>query len=169
MNQEEEDCKWCFVTWATHNSRVSERMVQFNPPEFMEGLEPVVFGYHSQLIVASLIVEAARKYNLEVLTFNVLPDHVHLLTRVSSDTELTDKIENLKGYTAQEIRSKSNTKAKIWASKFSSQWITDYDHLEKVIRYIKLNHLKHSASWGRDFLCGFGLELGEILNSLDKP
>ncbi len=167
MSQEEVSQSWCFVTWATYNSRVSESMVEFNPPEFTKDVEPIVFGYQSQLVVARLVVEAIEKHDLSVHTFNVLPDHVHMLVKVSSDEELAEKIGSIKGYIANQIRKKSNTTSKIWASKFHRQWIKDNGDLEKIVRYIKLNHIKHSATWGRDYLCGFGPELTEIVKNLN--
>jgi len=164
----EKEDHWCFVTSVTHNSRVSERMVQFIPSEFIEGLEPIIFGYNSQLIVAELIVIASKKYDLDVLTFNVLPDHVHMLVKVSSKDELSHKIGNVKGFISHEVRQQSKMDTKIWAQKFNRQWIKDDKHLENVVRYIDKNHLKHVKSWGRDFLCGYGSELRQIIEILGK-
>ena len=161
-----ESTQYCFVTWVTRNSRVSERMVEFNPSEFIEGLEPIVFGYQSQLIVAELIVDAAKRYELDVQTFNVLPDHIHMLVRVATEEELSQKIGNIKGYVAHQVRLQSKMETKIWAQKFNRQWIQDEKHLANVIRYIDKNHLKHVKSWGREFLCGYGTELRGIVGLL---
>ena len=157
---------YCFVTWVTHNSRVSERMVSYNPPDFIEGLRPVVFNYKDQIRVAELIVQGAIKYHLSIITFNVLPDHVHALVSIDSDDELASKIGNIKGYVAHMIRKEQGLSRRIWARKFNRKWIKDDMHYVNVIDYINQNHIKHEQSWGEKMLCGYGEELGELLQKL---
>ena len=166
MQEQELEYHWCFVTWATYNSRVSERMIEFLPPEYIEGLDPIVFGYDSQLKVSELIIEAVKRYELHIHTLQVLPDHVHMLVKVESEKELEVKIGNVKGFTAHEIRRQTGTQTKVWATKFHCEWVEDEKHFQNVVRYIDKNHLKHVGSWGKDFLSGYGPEIKDILKSL---
>src|SRR5690349_8490662 len=75
-----------FVTFVTHNSRVSERMVTFG----VQAGNPVVFGPEEQIQVAELIAEACRKYAVPVVAWNVLPDHVHMIIGAEDDATLTE-------------------------------------------------------------------------------
>ena len=156
----------CFVTWVTHNSRVSERMVEFLPPGFIKSKKSFILNYKLQLRVAHLIALSSEKYKLPIVTFNVLPDHVHMLVVVKNEEELALKIGNLKGFSAHILRKENHIKSKIWARKFNRKWIKDTRSLYSVINYIDENHHKHEKSWGRHFICGFGAELRKIVESV---
>ncbi len=164
-----ENSEYCFVTWVTHNSRISQRMEQFLPSNYIKKLSPVILNMEDQLLIAKLIAESCSLYKLSTITFNILPDHVHGLFRVESEEELILKIGRIKGYTAHTFRKEKKLKSRLWARKFNRDWIVDDDHLNSVINYIDLNHLKHEKSWGREFLCGFHSELRNIVRSVSTP
>ena len=161
-----ETLEFCFVTWVTHNSRVSERMVEFLPPDFIKGLDPVILNCDDQIFVAQLIAECISKYELPTVTFNVLPDHVHALFAVKSEKELELKVGNSKGYSSHVFRKEKILEPRLWARKFNRNWIKSDEHLGNVIAYINENHIKHQESWGKDFLCGFRPELSKIVEAV---
>jgi len=141
-------------------------MVSYNPPQYISGLKPTVLSYKDQVRVAELIFEGVIKYDISMITFNVLPDHVHALVQVESEEDLALKIGNIKGNIAHVIRKEQAISGRLWARKFHRQLIKDDRHYGNVIDYIDQNHLKHAESWGKDMLCGFGKELKEILGKL---
>jgi hypothetical protein len=88
----EEKRLW-FITFVTHNSRISERMVVYG----VEKGEPLIFSAEDQLFIAEKIAEAIKRYGLFVITFNVLPDHIHLVILAKTEKELGEYIRKIKG------------------------------------------------------------------------
>lgn len=151
-----------FVTWVTHNSRLSERMVTFLPEQFIKGMKPLIFKKNDQIRIAQIIEDGIQRYSLSTVTFNVLPDHVHMVVIVESEEELRMKIGNIKGYTAHVLRKETGIVSRVWAQKFHRVIVNDARHLENVINYTKNNHVKHEPGWGMKNLCGFFDELDGI-------
>jgi len=87
----------CFVTWVTHNSRVSERMVQVLPEEFIEDMKPYILTYAQQVRVAKVIAASTERYGFKTLTFNVLPDHVHLVLIIKDVEQFPTVVGNAFG------------------------------------------------------------------------
>ncbi len=143
------------VTWVTHNSRVSDRMVTFLPSDFVKGLQPLVFSLSDQKFLVEAICESIGKYGIRCLTFNVLPDHIHMVILSQDYADLIDNIRKIKGYTSHLFRKKNNYENRVWARKFNRVLVENENHLANVISYTKLNHLKHEGSWGREHLVGF--------------
>ena len=143
------------VTWVTHNSRVSDRMVTFLPPEFIKGLKPLVLSLADQKFMVEAIGDCIIKYDIKCLVFNVLPDHVHMVLFSKDEDGLADMVRKIKGYTSHLFRKKRTFENRVWARKFNRVFIEDDGHLANVINYAKLNHIKHEKSWGRANLVGF--------------
>jgi hypothetical protein len=93
----EEKRLW-FITFVTHNSRISERMVSYG----VETGEPLIFSAEDQLFIAEKIAEAIKRYSLSVITFNVLPDHIHLVILAKTEKGLGEYIRKIKGFTSFE-------------------------------------------------------------------
>lgn len=153
---------FCLVTWATHNSRVSERMVTYLPPDFIKGMKGLILDVEKQLLTTQAIAEGITKYDLPTLTYNVLPDHVHMIAAIRTEEELAMKIGNIKGYASHILRKKCGIKSKVWAQKFHRSWLNDQSHFDRAAPYVTNNHLKHESSWGEHFLCGYTKEFEAI-------
>lgn len=157
--------EYYFVTFATVKSRISDRMVKFNTPSFIRNLEPLIFEQNDIEKMMELFKEAFKRYEMDVVCFNILPDHVHLLLKVKDEKELTTQIKNLKGYTSfsyQRYKEWEKEAQKVWAQKFHRKRISKVGNsIEKVTNYIKNNHYKHEARWGE--------EMSEFIESLQNP
>jgi len=98
-----------------------------------------------------------KKYR--VLALNVLQDHVHLLL-AAEEEEVTKIIDDLKGYSSYTFnRIQEKTTAddaaggltpdsrknirKRWARKYNTDLVADSSQVEKVMKEIQHNHLKH--------------------------
>lgn len=138
--------KLWFVTFVTHNSRISERMVTYG----VEVDEPGIFSAEDQIFIAEKISEAARRYEVVIAAFNVLPDHVHMLVVTETEKELSEKIRKIKGFSSHEYqRSRNWEKGQhIWAQKFNRQLIEDENALVEILEYVWNNHIKHAERWG---------------------
>ncbi len=136
------------VTWATRNSRISERMILAR----VKLENPVMLTDEMRNIVVESIKLKTQEESLEIYALNVLMDHVHILIQ-SSETELEEIIRKLKGYSSYQISkelsfssSGGGKQSRIWAKSFSKTLIRDNNHLKKSIIYIKNNHLKHDVT-----------------------
>ena len=147
-------------------------MVDFLPSDFITGLRPVILSLANQIRIAELIAEGILKYNIQAFSFNVLPDHIHIVVAVTDETELSSLIGQLKGYTSFMFNKENAVKTKLWAQKFNRVLVENDNHLSNVTEYTKSNHLKHEQSWGKENLIGFSDVLDELNNkvclSIDK-
>jgi REP element-mobilizing transposase RayT len=144
-----------FVTFVTHNSRVSERMVTFG----IQSGEPLIFSSEDQDFIKEIIFEECKKEDIVVLAMNVLPDHVHMVIAATDETNLTEKIRKIKGYSShafQRSREWPKGTEHVWAQKFNSRLIKNDEELAAVINYIQYNHLKHAERWGDEEIVNKG-------------
>jgi len=116
--------------------------------------EPVIFSPEDQCFIAEKIAEASKRYDLELLAFNVLPDHVHLVIAAETEKDLNEYIRKIKGYSSFEFqRSRGWEKGQhVWAQKFHRQPITDDAALTEILNYVWNNHLKHIERWGNELI-----------------
>ena len=133
------------ITWVTHNSRVSERMVEVKAKHG----KPVIMDQETQSVVVDAIIEKAEEMNIPIMAMNILSDHVHILLACREDG-LEKIVQGLKGYSSYQVgrRLKSSVadggrQQTLWAKHFSDTHIRGDEHLRNAIGYITNNHLKH--------------------------
>ena len=141
----EENLQAIHVTWATHNSRISERMIRTH----VKVGEPVWMTNEMRNLTVEVLEKKIIELELRVLALNVLGDHVHLLLVCNPD-KLEDIIRQLKGFSSfrlcRELKlsvAGDGKQNKLWASGFSDTKIRDEHHLSETISYIENNHIKH--------------------------
>jgi len=116
--------------------------------------EPVIFSEEDRIFIAERLVEAGERYGISIITFNVLPDHVHLIVSAENEKELGEKIRKMKGFSSFEFQTSHNWEKgqTVWAQKFNRQAINEESDLINIIEYIENNHLKHSEIWGQKII-----------------
>jgi len=140
-----------FVTFVTHNSRVSERMVQFGVTDPQgKGLQPLVLTPEEQIAVAESLFDTARRHGFAFAALNVLPDHVHAMLPAADQKTLAARVRMLKIFSAQAINERrQRTKgAHVWAQKFNRKHIETENDAARIYDYINQNQLKHQETWG---------------------
>ncbi len=139
------------ITWVTHDTRTSERMIKYKVRERRATGEmhidrSVYLDNNDALkvteIISSIVVE--DKYNC--LAYNIFVDHIHILL-VCEEEELPNIVRKLKGKSAQKFKehlgiSKDET-YHLWAQKFDQKLIESHQQLNNTIEYIKNNREKH--------------------------
>jgi REP element-mobilizing transposase RayT len=140
-NYKEKNLKAYHITWVTHNTRVSERMVYYN----IKKGKPVILSEKDEIEIAKILSEIIIEDNLRVAEFNICRDHIHLLL-VCEEKNIINIIRKIKGKITQIYKKKNkiNKSFSLWAQKFS---ITDIENDEKflnIIEYIKNNRKKHN-------------------------
>jgi REP element-mobilizing transposase RayT len=128
------------VTWSTHNSRVSERMVTYRvkrgePMLLDDALEQEITGYIAQVV---------KENKLQVLAYNICQDHVHMIL-VCAEGELSKHVSKLKGKSAFLFKKARDITDPIhlWGQKFHAEEIKSEIQLEKTVSYVNSNREKH--------------------------
>ncbi|OEJ99141.1 hypothetical protein A8C32_08175 [Flavivirga aquatica] len=143
-----------FVTFATAKSRISDRMVKYNSREFIKNLDALTFQGEDLKKMFNLFQEAFKKYEMEVLCFNILPDHIHVMLKAKDEKDLNLQIQKLKGFTSfkyQRYKEWEKGAQHVWVQKFNRKKISKTDgSIDRVTHYIRNNHYKHQERWGEE-------------------
>ena len=142
---------WYFVTFVTYNSRISERMIQYNSFEFIKELKPLIFSYTERILITEIILDQCNKYQIKVAGINVLPDHVHMVIAASDIEDLNNKVKLIKGgssFLFKRTLSYKKNSPRIWATSYHLEVHKTEIDLRNILHYINNNHFKHSIRWG---------------------
>jgi REP element-mobilizing transposase RayT len=134
------------VTWSTHNSRVSERMVTYR----VKRGEPILLDDALELEVTSYIAQIVKENTMKVLAYNICQDHVHMIL-VCTEDELSEHVSKLKGKSAFLFKKARDITDPIhlWGQKFHAEEIKTEVQLEKTMNYVNSNREKHSLPVGK--------------------
>lgn len=78
----------------------------------------------------------------QLLAWVLMPDHMHLLVRISSKNSLQAVVQKLKSNTAREIKSFDFELGQVWASAFHDRALRKDEDIRLVARYIVLNPVR---------------------------
>lgn len=148
---EEKNKKIWHVTTVMHDTRTSQRMIDYKVRERRADGEmhvdrSIFLNDEESLklteIISNIIIE--NKFNC--LAYNVCGDHVHLIL-VCEEEELPEIVRKLKGKSAQKFKEYKGIPKEdtfhLWAQKFNSKEITGDEQLSSTINYIATNREKH--------------------------
>ena len=149
------------VVLTLHNSRVSDRMLQY---QVQKG-RPLRLRFEQEIILSKIIGSIITENQYRCVAFNICRDHVHLLLVCKYD-ELSKAIQKLKAMSSK-LFNKSGAisadqidyhKNHLWSQKYYRATLDDWqfaklstkpgevyqsDHLLNSIRYIQNNRRKH--------------------------
>lgn len=130
------------ITWVTHNSRTSQRMID---NKVQKG-DAICLNEKAELNITETINNIVAEDKLNVLAYNICADHVHILL-VCEDDELSNIVRKLKGKSSQKLKEHlqipKEEKFTLWAQKYSNTYIDNEKKLWNTIEYIKTNRIKH--------------------------
>lgn len=131
------------ITWLTHNSRVSDRMVRYRG---CRG-PAVILSAEEEIEITSYIRDIVVEDQIIILAYNICRNHVHLLL-ICRKKERDNVVRKLKGKTTQLYKNARGIKTELhlWAQKYGCQDIEDEDYLYGVVHYIRHNREKHGLS-----------------------
>lgn len=154
----EKNKKAFHITTAVHDSRTSQRMIDFKVREKRDlGTNPYpnisYFTEEDEFVITQTIANIVKDDHLNVLAYNICADHIHLLL-VCEEENVPIIMQRIKGKTARAHNSnkginplvqKENEKSvPLWTQKFGCKEITAEAHLFTAIDYIKHNRSKHN-------------------------
>ena len=92
-------------------------------------------------LYCDLLQKSCKKYEVTLLAYCLMPNHVHLVVVPSSESSLSLAIGEVhKSYTKQ-INLRMNWKGHLWQGRFFSAPMDD-DYFDKCVRYIELNPVR---------------------------
>ncbi len=169
---EEKEKKAWHITTATHDSRTSQRMIDYKVRELRDnGMRPKAEGIwlepEDEMLITQTIAEIVKEDNLNVMAYNICGDHIHVLL-VCEEEEVSKIMQKIKAKTSRAVNIHkgitttrehsesditrehaplSNTRGKkqnsLWTQKFGCKEINDDKHLWNTVEYIQNNREKH--------------------------
>lgn len=130
------------ITWATHNSRISDRMI-----EYKKGREePLLLDDESELFITMVIARIIYKKRLRVHAYNICRDHIHIIIECK-EYEIPGIIRLIKGKTSQRYKEycgiAPDVKYHLWTQKYGKGKIFSDEHYHYSVRYVTSNRFKH--------------------------
>ena len=86
--------------------------------------------------------DARRRVPVDVLSYCLMPNHVHLVLRPHADTGLGRYMQWLLTAHARRYHKHHHTDGHVWQGRFKAFPIQDDDHLATVLRYVERNALR---------------------------
>ena len=130
------------ITWVTHNSRVSQRMIDYN----VEKEQGVRLNDKAEIKITEIINNIVCEKNITVYAYNICGDHVHMLIECE-ENEISNVVRQIKGKSSQLYKAYLGKQAQdsfhLWAQKFNKWLVQSEDQLRSVVLYIVHNREKH--------------------------
>ncbi len=130
------------LTWVTHNSRTSQRMID---NKVKKG-DAFLLDNENEVVISKAIAGIVKEDDLNVMAYNICTDHVHMLL-VCEDKEVPNIVRKLKGKSSQILKEQlqipKEEQFTLWAQKYSNTHIDNVDQLWNTVEYIKTNREKH--------------------------
>ncbi len=79
---------------------------------------------------------------IEVLFAILMPDHAHLIFKLTGDRKLSEVIKSLKQFTGRKIKEKMKTEENIWQKGFYDHAIRKDENLTEIMRYCLFNPVR---------------------------
>ncbi len=150
------------LTWVTHNSRVSERMVTFG----VKRGEPVLLSELQEQDLTRHLGEIVAEDKLKVLAYAICRDHVHTVL-VCEPEERDNIVRKLKGKSTYRFKQQHGITEplNLWAQKYHAQPITTDAQLHNTMHYVTHNRDKHQFPENK----GVQPLVAAMLTSPDSP
>jgi REP element-mobilizing transposase RayT len=102
---------------------------------------PLLIGVVAQHFIEHLL-QWQRESGFTLLSFVVMPDHVHLLGILTGQSRLSDVVRRLKGRTGRALNRLLGRSGPFWQSAFYDHALRAEESVEKIARYIEENPVR---------------------------
>lgn len=95
--------------------------------------------------VATIVENSVRFYDAEryrLISWVIMPNHVHLLMRPMEKEHLSDILHSIKSYTAQDANKLLGRSGQFWQHESFDRYIRNQNHFDNVVEYIEQNPVK---------------------------
>jgi hypothetical protein len=130
------------VTTAIHDSRTSQRMIDYTVREMRAVTRghaplsnPIPLTEEDEIIITKTISEIVKEDKLNVLAYNICRDHLHILLVCEAES-LDNIVRKLKGKASQKLKEfleiPKEYEFKLWTQKFGHKEITNNEQLNEI-------------------------------------
>ena len=131
------------ITWVTHNSRISERMIEYK----IKTGEKIILNLDDRKLIAKILKDLIKEFEIKILVYNVLSDHIHIVVGCMENEVpiLTRKLKSKSTYLYKKSKN-IDVKFNLWGQKSNTSIIKSEKELINVVGYVKNNHMKHNLT-----------------------
>lgn len=134
-------------------------------------------GYGSCLLakpkVAELVDKALQSFNgrqFELLSWVIMPSHVHLLTGTNSGYNLAQVLLALMDWTEEQFAERLKISGRVWSRQYREQIIRDEEHMFAAIEFIHSDPVRaglclHPEDWDHSSACG--MDVRRVVSVVD--
>ncbi|MBM2815981.1 MAG: fused endonuclease-methyltransferase [Ignavibacteria bacterium] len=167
------------ITWVTYNSRISERMKNYeNIIKFQRlnkgmntYLPPRILNIDEEIKITKIISDIINEDKLRITAYNICEDHIHLVL-VCKENERNTIVQKLKAVSARKLNielgitsvqeqtrehaplfkngERGNTQNHLWAQKYHCNTINSDDEMYNIMNYIFNNRIKHELTENKE-------------------
>jgi len=127
---------------ALRKGRVSLPNAAYFITTRIAGRRPVLNSPANAGIVVRAIRWLRTTGRVWLLSYVVMPDHVHMLFALRSAPDVSKLVGSWKGYASRVLRRASRLRRPIWQSGFYDHMIRDHEDLRARLRYIHENPVR---------------------------
>ena len=104
--------------------------------------KPLFANYLNARLIARELALFSKSNSLNTICYVIMPDHIHWLLQLNSDSNLSNLIRKFKNITTYKLNKLYGAKGKIWQSNYYDHKIRSNDDLICQARYIVANPLR---------------------------
>ncbi len=122
--------------------------------------------------MAKIMADALRYFDgerYELMSFVVMPNHVHVLFRPLEAYCLADIVKSWKGFTAKALNIRLGKTGQLWQNNYWDRLIRSEKHLFKCNEYIRMNPVKAKLSVGDYILFEKSVDIFKKRMGLENP
>jgi len=130
---------------VSHDARPSERgrFPQHVTMRIGDGVPSLAREGCLKIIRAS--VKASHKAAFRIVEFNVLGNHLHLITEAADKRALSTGVQGFAGRVAYRLNSALNREGKLFAQRYHARYLKTPREVRNALRYVLLNRKHHAV------------------------
>jgi REP element-mobilizing transposase RayT len=130
---------------VSHAERPSERadLPQHVTLRVLDGVESLADGRSIKIIRNA--IRASHKGGFRITEFNVLGNHLHLITQAESKRALSTGIQGLTIRIARRTNAARGRRGKLFAHRYHARYLNSPREVRNALRYVLLNRRHHAA------------------------
>lgn len=121
----------------------SSRFPQHITLRIVDGVEPIARDWLMKIIRSA--IGQSHKPWFRIVEFNVLANHLHLITEADGALPLARGVQGLEVRLARRLNSALKRRGKLFAHRYHARCLTTPKQTRNVLRYVLLNRKHHAA------------------------
>lgn len=137
------------VNYSLINGSIMARLPRFNLPGIPQHIiqrgnnrQACFFYEHDYIVYLDKLNEYSKKYNVQIHSFVLMTNHVHLLLTPEEGDGVSRLMQSLGRYYVRYVNQAYQRSGTLWEGRFKSTLVDSENYLLAVSRYIELNPVR---------------------------